>query len=146
MNNTIATAFLSIFCTFTTAILAADYTLDRKVDYRQVLGPHDFVFDEAPTSYADCAFIGNGMIGSTIWARPGEAVHWSGRNDVYSTRQRRGSRLLIGNLSFQLRSPVVSQPMRLSLHKAEASGRVKTEKGVGAMAIHYSAQQRRGPD
>ena len=130
MNKYVATSLVLLSCTCASSVLATDYTLDRKVDYQQVLGPHDFVFDEAPSSYSDCAFIGNGMIGSTIWARPGEAVHWSlGRNDVYNTRERRGSRLLIGNLSFQLQSPVVSQPMRLSLHKAEASGRIKTEKG-----------------
>jgi hypothetical protein len=34
---------------------ATDNTLDRRVDYQQVLGPHDFVFGEAPSSYADCA-------------------------------------------------------------------------------------------
>jgi len=113
---------------------AEDYQLIRDIDYRQVLEKFDFVFDDAPTSYGDCPFIGNGMIGLTIWARPGEPVHWSlGRNDVYNTRQQRGSRLLIGNLSLQLKSPVVVQPMRLSLHTAEASGTIKTKTG----SVHW---------
>ncbi|VGO18004.1 glycosyl hydrolase family 95 catalytic domain-containing protein [Pontiella sulfatireligans] len=109
---------------------AKEYTLDTSIDYGQVLGRHDMVFKDAPASYDDCVFIGNGMIGSTIWARPGEAIHWSlGRNDVYNTREERGSRLLIGNLSLKLQSPVVAQPLRLSLHKAEASGSIQTKKG-----------------
>jgi hypothetical protein len=81
-------------------VSAADYTLNRTVDYRRVLGPHDLVVEQAPSSYANCAFLGNGMMGSTIWARPGETMHWClGRNDVCNTRERHGSHLLIGNLA-----------------------------------------------
>jgi hypothetical protein len=107
-----------------------EYRLDRSISYDQVLKPHDFVFEKAPQNYGECAFLGNGMIGTMIWARPGEAVHFElGRNDVYSTRKMRSSRLLIGSLSLSLKSPVVSQPLHLSLHRAEASGQIKTQSG-----------------
>jgi hypothetical protein len=91
---------------------------------------HDFVWDEIPASRETGAFLGNGMIGASVWAAPGETLRWSlGRNDIYTTGDKVASRVLIGKLLMKTKGKPLRGKIRQALYTAEVAAEVTTGTG-----------------
>jgi len=104
--------------------------LTNQVDWESFLGQHDLEWTSIPKTRDNSAFLGNGLIGSTIWSARDEALHWDlGRNDVYETGSRQ-FRMPIGKLILKTSSNSNSEfSMRQSLYRAEVTGTMMTDKG-----------------
>ena len=100
------------------------------VDHETTISKHDFVWSNMPPSRETGAFIGNGMLGASIWAGKGETLRWElGRNDVYTTGNAVGSRLLIGKLQLHLTGTPTASTMHKALYTAEVSAHITTDRG-----------------
>lgn len=98
-------------------------------EFQAYLDQHDPLWDQAPRAWEESAFIGNGMMGTTVWVGHGESLHWDlGRTDVYDTGKHR-TRMPIGKLSLKLKGETTQFAMRQSLGRAEVTGTVKTSQG-----------------
>jgi hypothetical protein len=112
-------------------VFSSGSRVDDRVDWAEFLGEQGFEWNRVPDWRGDGAFIGNGMMGSTIWAAEGETLHWDlGRCDVYSTGGRVESRVPIGKLVMKSLGDARTGGMALSLLKGEASGRITTSRGT----------------
>jgi alpha-L-fucosidase 2 len=131
----------SMFLTFmlgSTAISDAQSARDS-VDFESFLSRHDLVWNTMPNSRNTSAFIGNGMMGATIWAGKGEALRWElGRNDVYSTGESLCSRMPIGKLVLHLEGEATGFQMRQSLYRAVVFSRIETDRG-GLLSLHRAS-------
>jgi len=95
-----------------------------------LLSKHDFKWDNMPVSRETGAFIGNGMIGASLWAGTGETLRWElGRNDIYTTGEKVESRTLIGKLILKLKGSVSRSTQHQSLNLAEVVSQIQTDKG-----------------
>ncbi|MBT3376971.1 MAG: hypothetical protein HN742_39550 [Lentisphaerae bacterium] len=104
--------------------------VQNNVDMAEFLGKHDLRWDAAPGDRGDSAFLGNGLFGSTIWSARNEVLHWDlGRSDVYDTAARVKSRIPVGKLVLRLGGKTAGQTMHQSLHRAEATGAITTDRG-----------------
>jgi hypothetical protein len=102
----------------------------RAIDWPAFLSRHDPVWTQAPKERGASAFIGNGMLGSTIWSARDEALHWDlGRCDVYDTGASVGNRMPIGKLIMKLEGKPADFSMHQSLFRAEATGTITTDRG-----------------
>ncbi|VGO18027.1 hypothetical protein SCARR_00077 [Pontiella sulfatireligans] len=100
-------------------------------DHKATISKHDFIWDSIPTTRETGSFIGNGMLGASIWASKGETLRWElGRNDVYLTGPGLSSRTLIGKLLLKPKGTPKSSTMHQSLYTAEVSSRIETDQGV----------------
>ncbi len=96
------------------------------IDWPSFMARHDLTWDEIPRAWPEGAFIGNGLLGSMIYALPGEALRFdAGRSDVCD----RGNRIPIGRFELVPTGAVQGGDMRLDLWNAEARGRVRTDRG-----------------
>ncbi|OVE82721.1 hypothetical protein BVY04_00190 [bacterium M21] len=119
---------LSITAIFLSATALGEIKND--VDMEKFLSKHDFSWDTVPKDRGNSAFLGNGLLGSTIWSAREEALHWDlGRSDAYETIPQVRSRMAIGKLVLKTQGKAIKQQMHQSLFKAEASGIITTEKG-----------------
>ena len=76
------------------------------VDYETFLSRFDLTWKSVPKDHGSSAFIGNGLMGATIWSKGDEVLHWHlGRNDVYDTAPGIKHRMSIGKLVLQLKVP-----------------------------------------
>ena len=74
-------------------IAAHAVELQTKINWSDFLSRHDLVWDELPKVWHESAFIGNGLLGATIYSETNTALQWDvGRSDVAD----RGNRLQIG--------------------------------------------------
>ncbi len=89
----------------------------------------------ARRDWGEAAFIGNGMIGASIYKKTPEALTWElGRNDVEAHNHLAGidwsvPRLPIGDLRLCPVHPIKHESMHLSLYDAEANGETVTSGG-----------------
>ena len=85
--------FVPVFCAN-----AQLQPIQNRVQMESFLEQHDLKWTSAPKARGNSAFIGNGMLGSTIWSAREESLHWDlGRNNVYETGSRQ-FRMPIGKL------------------------------------------------
>jgi alpha-L-fucosidase 2 len=88
------------------------------VNWETFLARHDLTWDRIPRTWDSGAFIGNGLVGSMIYAEQTNALQWDvGRSDVCD----RGDRIAIGRFTLTFPGPVTGD-MRLDLWNAEARG------------------------
>lgn len=121
------------------------------VDWESFLSNHDMVWEDLKYSekpdywdqrnmkhnqnWQEGGFIGNGEIGAMIYKETPERLRFQlGRYDVNSHRKIDSidwtvPRLLIGDFLLQPQGKIEQESMRLKLWDAEATGKIKTDKG-----------------
>lgn len=105
------------------------------VDWNAFLAQHDLVWDTIPADYYSGAILGNGMLGTNIYATDENGYRWDiGRSDVNEKREGESAlyhraRLIIGNFTLYPTGEVTAEDMRLSIYDAVASGKLTTTKG-----------------
>ena len=101
-----------------------------EVDYPAFLVRQDLVFEKLPDQFDTGAFLGNGMLGATIYQTGPNTLRWEmGRADVTEHR-RDNNRLPIGGLVLTTVGKIDSGTMRIDLWNAEVRGEVKTDQGM----------------
>ena len=131
MRTTIHTlaAMLVLFSAATTAPAASKPAVDVQVDWPGFLARHDLIWDKLPTDFDSGAFLGNGMLGATIYQDgPNRLRFEMGRADVTEHR-RDNARLPIGGLVITTSGKIQGGTMRLDLWNAEVRGTITTDKG-----------------
>ncbi|MFC9914747.1 glycoside hydrolase family 95-like protein [Streptomyces sp. NPDC127197] len=126
----------------TTQATAADHaeTTALPADpWRTVLDDADLVWQRMPTTWYEGPFLGNGFLGSGIYAEPGAAstaVRFNVQHsEVQDHRPEFGSlfglaRLPIGYFTLEPVGAITGLDWRLSLHDAELTGTLTTDKGT----------------
>ncbi len=107
----------------------ASVTVEHHINWPEFLAAYDLNWSDVPKDRASSAFIGNGMIGSTIWSAREETIHWDlGRNDVYDTAPN-SYRMPIGKLILNLKGTPKRFQMCQSLYQAQVTGSIVTDRG-----------------
>jgi len=110
--------------------------------WRTVLDDADLVWERMPTAWYEGPFLGNGFLGSGIYAEPGAtstAVRFNVQHsEVQDHRPEFGSlfglaRLPIGYFTLEPVGAITGMDWRLSLRDAELTGTLTTEKGTLAL-------------
>lgn len=104
------------------------------------LADFDLKWDRVPKAYEESAFLGNGELGTMIWAARDETLHFDiGDTRIYSEK----SRAPIGKFILESKGKTIGFDMRLHLHNALAAGTIKTDAGSIAFeslaSIDYDA-------
>jgi hypothetical protein len=108
---------------------ASKETIKVEVDWPAFIARHDMVWDAMPTKFDTGAFLGNGMLGATIYQEGDNRLRFEmGRSDVTEHR-RDNARLPIGGLVLTTVGKIQCGTMRLDLWNAEVRGTVTTDKG-----------------
>jgi len=93
----------------------------------EYLANFDLLWDRTPKAYEESAFLGNGELGSCIWAARNEALHFDiGDTRVYSNK----SRAPIGKFILKTNGKTLDFSMRLNLYQALTTGRLTTTEGT----------------
>ena len=101
-----------------------------RIDRPRFLAREDIIWDVLPAKFDEGAFLGNGLLGSTIYRDGDHRVRWEmGRSDVTELR-RDNARLPIGGLILTTVGKIEGGNMRLDLWNAEVRGEIKTDKGT----------------
>jgi alpha-L-fucosidase 2 len=100
---------------------AAD--VQERVDWPDFLSRHDLVWNTLPKAWDESAFIGNGLMGATIYSSENNALQWDvGRSDVTD----RGNRIAIGRFALEIEGGASAEgTARLDLWNAEARGTLR---------------------
>jgi alpha-L-fucosidase 2 len=140
IRNTILIAFCTVLLTgfvttketeYSEKIIQNPLTVDvnKLVDWPAFLSRHDLVWDSLPAIFDHGAFLGNGMIGTMIYADGPDRLRFEiGRSDVTDHRRDNG-RLPIGGMILKTSGLIKSGTLRLILWDAEVRGEVVTDKG-----------------
>jgi alpha-L-fucosidase 2 len=100
-----------------------------QIDWPAFLARHDIVWEAMPTHFDTGAFLGNGLLGATIYQQGDNGLRFEmGRSDVTEHR-RDNARLPIGGLVLTTVGKIQGGTMRLDLWNAEVRGTVTTDKG-----------------
>lgn len=110
--------------------------LGKTIDFESALRKRDLTWDKCPTSWYDAAFLGNGLIGATIFSCAENQLCWKvSRTDV--TDHREGTiplygkrRLPVGELVLETVGKIESASMRQDLYNAEVRCAIITDKGT----------------
>ncbi len=131
---------------FVASIADSNAQVQSKIDWPNFMAQHDLVWEEIPLQWNECAFVGNGQIGMTFYAKMDENrfnFH-VGRQDVTDHRlapDRKTSmgveganlldfsRLDIGKLALYPAGKILSATMRQDLWNAEVRGTIITDLG-----------------
>ncbi len=109
---------------------AALPAVDVRVVWPAFLARQDPTWDILPEKFDDGAFLGNGLLGTTIYRDGDNRLRWEmGRADVTEHR-RDNARLPIGGLVLTTVGKIQSGTLRLDLWNAEVCGEVTTDKGT----------------
>jgi len=104
--------------------------VEERVDWASFLERQDPIWETLPAQFHDGAFLGNGLMGATIYRDGDRRMRWEmGRADVTEHR-RDNSRLPIGGLVLETVGKIVDGTLRLDLWNAEARGEVVTDQGT----------------
>jgi len=115
---------------FLAGSLFAQPKVSVKVDWPVYIARHDLIWDALPTSFDYGAFLGNGMLGSTIYQDGPNRLRWEmGRSDVTEHR-RDNARLPIGGMVLTTSGKIEDSKMRTNLWNAEVTGTITTDKGT----------------
>ncbi|MCX6880555.1 MAG: alpha-L-fucosidase [Verrucomicrobia bacterium] len=103
--------------------------LDVRVDWAAFMARQDATWEMLPEKFDDGAFLGNGLMGATIYRDGEHRLRWEmGRADVTEHR-RDNARLPIGGLILTTAGRIQAGTLRLDLWNAEVRGEVQTDKG-----------------
>ncbi|MGW2048444.1 glycosyl hydrolase family 95 catalytic domain-containing protein [Streptomyces sp. NPDC001858] len=121
----------------------AEAATTREDPWRVVLDDADLVWQQMPTTWYEGPFLGNGLLGSGIYAEPSTepgaaptAVRFNVQHsEVQDHRPEFGSlfglaRLPIGHFTLEPVGAITGLDWRLSLHDAELTGTLTTDKGT----------------
>jgi alpha-L-fucosidase 2 len=103
-------------------------------DWREFIGQQDLIWKKPPTGYGQAPFLGDGKLGSVVYAE-GNTVRFTVQHaHVQDHRQQNGTqfgvcRLPVGNLLLTASGAVTGVDWRLDLWNAELRGTVTTDKG-----------------
>ena len=104
-------------------------TITMQVDWPGFLSRHDMIWESLPSHFDYGAFLGNGMLGTTIYQDGQSRLRFEmGRSDVTEHR-RDNARLPIGGLVLTTAGKIQSGTMRVELWNAEVRGTLKTDRG-----------------
>ncbi|MDD2598435.1 MAG: alpha-L-fucosidase [Kiritimatiellae bacterium] len=99
------------------------------IDWPAFLGRHDLIWEVLPTKFDHGAFLGNGLLGTTIYTDGPDTLRFEiGRSDVTDHRRDNG-RLPIGGMTLKTAGRITSGTLRTDLWNAETRGEVITDKG-----------------
>src|SRR3954468_21324760 len=111
-----------------------------RIDWAGFLGGSDLVWQHMPTTWYEGPFLGNGFLGSGIYAEPGaNAIRFNVQHsEVQDHRPEFGSlyglaRLPIGWFTLEPQGTITKVDWRLSLYDAELAGTITTT--AGSIAI-----------
>ncbi len=100
-----------------------------QIDWPAFLARQDMVWDSLPNQFDCGAFLGNGMLGATIYQDGDNHLRIEmGRSDVTEHR-RDNARLPIGGLVLTSAGKIQGGSMRLDLWNAQVRGTIRTDKG-----------------
>ena len=123
--------------TFTGGLRAADSTIQDQVNWPEFLAQSDLVWGQLPTQWMEGAFLGNGLLGATIYSDSTDAgLRWEiGRSDVADHRSSGDvvfakERLPIGHFILVPAGKITGGTIRLDLWNAEAHGTLTTDRGT----------------
>lgn len=103
--------------------------VEMRVDWPEFLGRHDMIWEMMPTHFDIGPYIGNGMLGCTVYQDGPRRLRFEmGRADVTEHRRENG-RLPIGGLVVETAGDITGADLRLHLWNAEISGTVTTTEG-----------------
>jgi len=110
--------------------IAVNSPVKVEVDWPAFIERHDLIWDALPDNFDYGAFLGNGMLGATIYQDGPSRLRWEmGRSDVTEHR-RDNARLPIGGLILTTSGTIQKSSMRMDLWNAEVRGSVTTDKGT----------------
>src|SRR3954451_7138985 len=124
-----------------------DGWLNDRIDWAGFLAGADLIWKRMPTTWYEGPFLGNGFLGSGIYAEPGaNAVRFNVQHsEVQDHRPQFGSlfglaRLPIGYLTLEPVGTITGLDWRLGLHDAELTGTLTTDRGTLAIRalVHNS--------
>ena len=131
-------ALFSLFVALTGCLKdSPDKQVELKVDWPDYMKKHNLVWDIFPGRWENGPFIGNGLVGSIIWASPDSTkVKWYlGRSDIGKLDFPCGggtpARIQIGSMDLETVGKILFEESsaELDLWNAEARGMIKTTKG-----------------
>ncbi|HEX8864695.1 MAG TPA: Tat pathway signal sequence domain protein, partial [Lentzea sp.] len=115
-------------------------------DWEKFIGQQDLVWQRPPTQYGQAPFLGDGRLGSVVYAE-GNTVRFTVQHaDVQDHRTTGGSqfgvcRLPVGNLKLTAAGTVTAVDWRLDLWNAELRGTVTTSVGVISFAAYVHSER-----
>ena len=125
----VASAALSLVTASVAAPSRTEDGIQTQVDWPVFLARHDMVWNSLPKNFDYAAFLGNGMLGATIYQEGDNRLRFEmGRSDVTEHR-RDNCRLPIGGLVLTSAGKIQSGTMRLDLWNAEVRATLVTDKG-----------------
>ncbi len=103
--------------------------VDLQVDWPAFLARHDLVWEVLPEKFDHGAFLGNGLLGTTVYQDGPSRLRFElGRSDV-TDRRRDNGRLPIGGLVLTTAGVITGGTLRTDLWNAEVRGDLATDKG-----------------
>jgi alpha-L-fucosidase 2 len=115
-------------------------------DWEAFVGAQDLVWKRPPTQYGQAPFLGDGRLGSVVYAE-GNVVRFTVQHaDVQDHRTTGGSqfgvcRLPVGNLKMTAAGTVTAVDWRLDLWNAELRGTVTTSLGVITFVAYVHSER-----
>jgi len=103
--------------------------VEARIDWPAFLARHDLVWEVLPAKFDHGAFLGNGLLGATVYTDGPDRLRFElGRSDVTDHR-RDNARLPIGGMVLKTAGAIRSGTLRTVLWDAETRGEVVTDKG-----------------
>ena len=128
LSKTLAAASLAV-SSLVAATVKPPAQLDGRVDWPAFLTRHDPVWEVLPAKFDHGAFLGNGLLGTTVYTDGPDRLRFElGRSDVTDHRRDNG-RLPIGGMVLKTAGAIQSGTLRTDLWNAEIRGEVVTDKG-----------------
>ena len=120
---------------------AIQHCNNSAVDWQTFLAKQDPVWEKLPQQFDHGAFLGNGLLGTTIFQDGQQQIRFEmGRSDVTDHRRDNG-RLPIGGLLLKTAGQIQSGKLRTDLWNAEALGEIVTDKGtIRFRAINHAEE------
>ncbi|GAB3914061.1 hypothetical protein GCM10029964_124710 [Kibdelosporangium lantanae] len=148
-RTVLSSALAGLAATALPALPGTAQAQDGRLDWAGFLGSSDLVWRRLPTTWFEGPFLGNGFLGSGIYAEPGRnAVRFNVQHSqVQDHRPEFGSlfglaRLPIGYFTFEPVGTITAVDWRLDLWNAELTGTVTTSAGsLKLRAIVHSVRQ-----
>lgn len=130
--NRLCTTMLALIAAVTANLWAAEPApgvIRSDFEWSSFIHRQDIVWEKLPQRFDHGAYMGNGMLGTTIYSDGANRLRWElGRSDVTSHR-RDNSRLPIGGLVLTTAGTITACEMRTDLWNAEVRGTITTDKG-----------------
>lgn len=113
-------SFLALLVSLTaTSLLAQEKSVELKIDWPAFLARHDPVWEVLPAKFDHGAFLGNGLLGTTIYTDGKNRMRFEiGRSDVTEHR-RDNARLPIGGMILKTAGVITNGTLRTDLWNAE---------------------------